>query len=78
MAQLLVAIAFCIHAFAQKQTSTKSPQILVTRLLEEVPLKIDCTLPGWKIYNAVRLCNISHDGRENALSLNDGGTWYGA
>ena len=46
-------------------------------LLEDVPLKIDCDLPDWQMHNAVRLCNISHEGRENVLVLNDGGSWYG-
>ena len=80
MVQLLVSIVFCIliHAFARKQTSTRSDQILATPLLEEVPLKIDCTVAGWKIHNAVQLCNISHDGRGNVLALQDGGIWYGA
>ena len=85
--QLWATIIFCVQTFAQYQTSknlskkgelsAQSSQIGGIPLFEEVPLQINCSLPGWKIHNAVRLCNISHYDRENVLALDDGGIRYG-
>ena len=59
------------------RVSTTTSDSAPIALVEGVPLKINCGLPGWKIHNAVRLCNISHYGRENVLALDDGGIRYG-
>ena len=50
--------------------------LVATPLGEEVPLAIDCSLPGWIIRDAIRKCGVSHKGRDNVLTVELGGQWW--
>ena len=52
-----------------------TPDFVATPLGEEVPLAIDCSLPGWIIRDAVRECGNSRDGRDNVLTVKHGDIW---
>ena len=49
------------------------PDYAATPLGADVPLAIDCRLPGWFMRHAVRECGGSHDGRDNVLTVRDDG-----
>ena len=51
------------------------PDYAATPLVTEVPLAIDCSLPGWFMRHAVRECGGSHYGRDNVLTVRDDGIW---
>ena len=75
-AGLLSSSYFANLQIERHRVSTTTSDSAPIALVEGVPLKINCSLPGWTLQNAVRGCNISHEGRDHVLEIKDGGIWY--
>ena len=60
----------------QIEMSLVTPDFVATPLGEEVPVVIDCSLPGWFRRDAVLECGDSYDGRDNVLTLKHDRIWY--
>ena len=73
---LLSSSYFANLQIERHRVSTTTSDSAPIALVEGVPLKINCSLPGWTLQNAVRGCNISHEGRDHVLEIKDGGIWY--
>ena len=58
-----------------RRGASESTQLAATALSAEDPLKIDCNLTGWKMFNSILNCGVSHQGRNNVIELSNDGEW---